>query len=207
FKPLLAIKNKFSGTGKKDFLRSGMVVFQFVISASLILATLVVHNQMRFIQQKKLGYAKDQVIVLRDAYKMGYTKVQSYKMELLKNPNIASVSQSAFLPAGETDNHMRGIFKNNEYLRKFFFYDVDEAYLPTLGLELLKGRNFSPEFKNEANKAIINEQAASILGLGDDPIGKEFERAEDPQNEKFIVIGMVKDFILNHCIIRLIHLS
>ncbi|WP_031425240.1 ABC transporter permease [Flavimarina sp. Hel_I_48] len=194
FKPLMALRSKFSGGGKRNSLRSGMVIFQFVISASLILATLVVYKQMQFIQHKKLGYQKDQVIILRNAYKLGSTQVKSYKAELLKNPNIASVSQSAFVPAGETDNNTRGIFKNGNYLRKFFFYDVDEAYIPTLGLELSQGRNFSTEFKNEANKAILNEKAVEILGLGKNPIGKEFERAEDPQNEKFTVIGVIKDF-------------
>ena len=194
FKPLMAIKNKFSASGKRNHLRSGMVVFQFVISAALILATIVVYNQMQFIQHKKLGYQKEQVIILRDAYKMGSTKVKSYKKELLKNPKITSVSQSAFVPAGETDNHMRGIFKNDEYLRKFFFYDVDEDYIPTLGLELLKGRNFSTELKNESNKAIINEEAAKILNLGDNPIGKTFKRAAEPENEEFTVIGVIKNF-------------
>ena len=149
---------------------------------------------MQFIQHKKLGYNKDQVIVLRDAYKMGSEKVNSYKDELLRNPGIASVSRSAFVPAGETDNHVQGIFKNNEYLRKFFFYDVDEQYLPTLGLELIKGRNFSAELKNESNKAIINAEAAKILGLGDNPVGKTFKRAADPENEEFTVIGVIKNF-------------
>ncbi|WBL25761.1 ABC transporter permease [Zunongwangia sp. HGR-M22] len=194
FKPLLAIKNNISASGKRNNLRSSMVVFQFVISASLILATIVVYKQMQFIQHKKLGYDKEQVIVLRDAYRMGSTKVQSYKKELLKNPNIASVSRSAFVPAGETDNHLRGIFKNNEYLRKFFFYDVDEDYIATLGLELIEGRNFSSELKNEANKAIINEEAAKILALGDNPIGKTFKRTADPENEEFTVIGVIKNF-------------
>ena len=194
FKPLMALKSKFASGRRKNSLRSGMVVFQFVISAGLILATLVVYKQMQFIQHKKLGYDKDQVIVLRDAYKMGSERVNSYKDELLKNPGIASVSRSAFVPAGETDNHMQGIFKNNEYLRKFFFYDVDEQYLPTLGLELLKGRNFSADLKNESNKAIVNEEAAKILGLGDTPIGKTFKRTADPENEEFTVIGVVKNF-------------
>ena len=194
FKPLMALKSKFASSGRKNSLRSGMVVFQFVISAGLILTTLVVYKQMQFIQHKKLGYNKDQVIVLRDAYKMGSEKVNSYKDELLRNPGIASVSRSAFVPAGETDNHVQGIFKNNEYLRKFFFYDVDEQYLPTLGLELIKGRNFSAELKNESNKAIINEEAAKILGLGDNPVGKTFKRAADPENEEFTVIGVIKNF-------------
>ena len=194
FKPLAAITNKIARSGRSTSLRSGMVIFQFVISASLILATIVVYKQMQFIQHKKLGYEKGQVIVLRDAYKMGSERVNAYKEELLQNPGIASISRSAFVPAGETDNHLRGIFKNNTYLRKFFFYDVDEQYIPTLGLELIEGRNFSTELRNESDKVILNEQAAKILGLGENPIGATFERAADTENERLTVIGIIKDF-------------
>lgn len=194
FKPILALKSKLGTGGSRNSLRSSMVVFQFVISAALILATIVVYKQMQYIQDKKLGYDKDRVIVLRDAYKMGSERVQSYKAELLKSPNIASVSQSAYVPAGETDDHLRGIFKNNTYLRKFYFYDIDENYIETLGLELLQGENFTSGSTPEARKAIVNEEAAKLLNLGDDPIGKTFERAADSGNESFTVIGIVKDF-------------
>ncbi|WP_051007988.1 ABC transporter permease [Psychroflexus torquis] len=68
FTPIKALKNKFSGVGKNKGIRSGLVVFQFVISAGLILSTLVVYQQMDFIQQKELGYNKDQLLVLRNSY-------------------------------------------------------------------------------------------------------------------------------------------
>lgn len=194
FKPIRALKTKVLGKRNTNITRNGLVVFQFVISAGLILATLVVYNQMDYIQQKNLGYDKEQLLVLRGANYLKQSQIEAYKSTLLDDPRVLNVTQSAFVPAGATDTHMRGIFHQGEYLRKFFFYDIDDRYIPTLGMTLIKGRNFSDAMGSENGNVIINEKAAEVLGLGDEVIGAQFERDSNDGKELFTVIGMVRDF-------------
>ena len=193
FTPIKALKNRFSGLGGSKGIRGGLVVFQFVISAVLIVATIVVEQQMQFIQNKKLGYDKDQMLILSNAYLLG-DNIQSLKNELLTNPQVESVSQSAYSPAGESDTSMSGIYLDDQYIRRMFTYDIDEQYIPTMGMQLLSGRNFSKDFGIENDKAIINEAAAQALGFGDDPLEKVFYRDTNNGKQKLTVIGVIKDF-------------
>ncbi len=195
FRPISALKSKFLGFGKSKGIRSGLVVFQFVISAGLILAVLVVDQQMEYIQNKNLGYDRDQILVLRDSYLLGNNN-ETLKNELLKNPKVAGVAQSSFVPAGPSDNAVYGIYKDGKFKRRSAVYTVDENYLSVMGMQLVEGRNFSEEFGSEEGNTLINQSAAKAFGLGENPIGKTFERAGDPQNETLTVIGVVKDF--NH---------
>jgi putative ABC transport system permease protein len=193
FRPISALKSKFLGFGKSKGIRSGLVVFQFVISAGLILAVLVVNQQMNYIQNKNLGYDRDQILVFRDSYLLGNNNA-TLKNELLKNPKVAGVSQSSFVPAGPSDNAVYGIYKDGKFKRRSTLYNVDENYLSVMGMQLVEGRNFSDEFGSEKGNTIINQSAAKAFGLGENPIGKTFERAADPENQKLTVIGVIKDF-------------
>lgn len=193
FNPLNAFKSKFSGNGKGSGIRSGLVIFQFVISAGLILATLVVREQMNYIQNKDLGYEKDQLLVVRNTYLLENNE-DNFIQEIENAPRVASVTHSAFVPAGESDNEVGGIFQNGEFLRRMYFYNIDENYIPTMGMELLQGRNFSDEFGNENDKVIINEKAAEILGFGKDAVGKTFQRDTNDGPRDITVIGVIKNF-------------
>ncbi|HDZ13771.1 hypothetical protein LCGC14_1034000 [marine sediment metagenome] len=193
FKPISALKSKFFGFGNSQGVRSGLVVFQFVISAGLILAVLVVNQQMDFIQHKNLGYDRNQILVLRDSYRLGNSN-ETLKDELLKDPKVAGVSQSSFVPAGPSDNAVYGIYKDGKFKRRSALYTVDENYLSVMGMQLVEGRNFSKEFGTEKGKTIINQSAAKAFGLGENAVGKTFEKAGNPQNEKLTVIGVIKDF-------------
>ncbi|RFN60290.1 ABC transporter permease [Marixanthomonas ophiurae] len=193
FKPIAALKSKFSGAGNSKGVRSGLVVFQFVISAGLILATLVVYQQMEFIQNKKLGYDKDQLLVLRESYLLGQNEA-AFKNELLNDPRVAQVSQSAFVPAGDTDTNMSPIFVKDKLIRRMSVYNVDDQYIPTMKMELVSGRNFSREFGVDSTKVIINQQAAKILGFGDEVLGKEIRKGSDNGGEILTIVGVVKDF-------------
>ncbi|APS40266.1 ABC transporter permease [Salegentibacter sp. T436] len=192
FKPIQVLKNRFSASGKSN-LRNGLVIFQFIISAGLILATIVVYQQMAFIQNKDLGYDKDHILVLREAQLLGEQR-DAFKNQILEDPRVKSVSNSSYVPAGPSDINMSGILLNNEYQRRMFIYKVDEAYIPTLGLELVAGRNFSKEFSAEEDKVIINETAANSLGFHQDPIGKTFTQDTDEGGRELTIVGMVKDF-------------
>ncbi|MEO2062794.1 MAG: ABC transporter permease [Christiangramia sp.] len=193
FNPLNALKSKFSGSGKNSGIRGGLVVFQFVISAGLILSTLVVKEQMSYIQNKDIGYEKDQLLVVRNTYLLGNNE-DSFIQEIKNDPRVENVTHSAFVPAGESDNEVGGIFLNGQFLRRMFFYNVDENYIPTMGMELLAGRNFSKSYGTEKDNVIINEKAAEALGFGKDAIGKTFQRDTDEGPRDIHVIGIIKDF-------------
>lgn len=193
FNPLNALKSKFSGSGKNSGIRGGLVVFQFVISAGLILATLVVKEQMNYIQNKDIGYKKDQLLVVRNTYLLGNNE-DNFIQEVKNDPRVENVTHSAFVPAGESDNEVGGIFLNGEFLRRMYFYNVDENYIPTMGMELLAGRNFSNSYGTEKDNVIINETAAEALGFGKDAVGKTFQRDTDEGPKDIHVIGIIKDF-------------
>lgn len=193
FSPIKALKNKFAGFGNNQGIRSGLVIFQFVISAGLILSTLVVYQQMDFIQKKELGYNKDQLLVLRNSYLLKDNNF-ALRDELLKTPSVLNIAQSAYVPAGSSDVSMSGIFLGETYVRRMFTYDIDENYIPTLGMDLIAGRNFSTDFGDEANKVIINEAALNRLGFGDDAIGKQFKRDTNDGKQLLTIIGVVKNF-------------
>ncbi|MBC9794748.1 ABC transporter permease [Sinomicrobium weinanense] len=193
FKPVAALKSKFfTGKGTKG-LRSGLVVFQFVISAGLIFATLVVGRQMSYIQNKNVGYDRDQILVLRDAHLLGHNKT-AFKNEILKDPRVKNVTTSAYVPAGPTNNSMSGVFLGDRYQRRMHYYNIDEEYLSVMGMELVAGRNFSKVFGADSLNVIINETAVETLGFKDNPIGKTLTRANDKGGEELTVIGVVRDF-------------
>ncbi len=189
FKPITALKNKFIGGNNNKGVRSGLVVFQFVVSAGLILATLVVNQQMQYIQNKDIGYEREQLLVLRDAYLLGNDR-DVLKNELLKNPKVTSITNSASIPAGSTDNYMSQVYVDGEFSRRMPVYNIDENYIQTMGMELVAGRNFSKQFGTDSTNVIINQTAAKVLGFGNDAIGKIVTDGGGDHK----VVGVVKDF-------------
>ena len=190
FKPITALKNKFLGGNKNKGVRSGLVVFQFVISAGLILATLVVNQQMQYIQNKDIGYEREQLLVIREAHLLGNNRV-AFKNEILKNPKVSSITNSAFTPAGDSDRNQTMVYIDGQFSRRMPVYNIDENYIPTMGMQLVMGRNFSKEFGADSTNVIINQTAVKVLDLGKDPLGKTIDEGN---NNIRTVIGVVKDF-------------
>ena len=193
FKPISALKNKFSGRGKSKGIRSGLVVFQFVVSVGLILAVIIVDQQMTFIQNKDVGYNREQLLVLRDSYFLG-KKQAAYKNQILNDPRVSQVTHAAFAPAGASETYISGIYVNQQFNRRVNVYNVDEKYISTMSMKLLKGRNFSKDYGVDSLNIIINETAAIKLGFGNNPIGKMITRDTKNGKQDLRVIGVVKDF-------------
>src|SRR5690606_17406674 len=128
-------------------IRSGLVVFQFIISAGLILATLIVEKQMSYIQNKNIGYDKKQLLVLREAYFLGKNEA-AFKNQILKDPRVENVTTAAFVPAGTTDENMSVVYLGDQTgsFRRMNVYNIDDQYIPTMGMTMKTGRNFSKEF-------------------------------------------------------------
>ncbi|MFD2935909.1 ABC transporter permease [Spirosoma flavum] len=182
---------------RRSTLRSGLVVFQFAVSGTLIVATMVTYQQLHFMQNKKIGFDKEQVLVIQDSYMLGQNE-QVFKQQLQKDSRVIQASLSANIPVGMSNIEGSTIYAKRENDKEAHseittnIYHVDEEYLATLGMELKEGRSFSKEFSTDSTATIINETAARDLGFGKaSPIGKTIVRSGQ---REFTIIGVVKDF-------------
>lgn len=197
FKPIATLKGKFTTTASSYNLRSGLVVFQFFISVCLITGTIVVYEQMQFIQNKKLGYNREQLLVLDNSYLLGKNE-QVFKQQLLNDPRVENVTISGYKPAGPTYNNNALAWpegRDND-LMTALEYKIDERYIPTMGMQIIAGRNFSPNMPTDSTAMLINENAAHAFGWGNNAIGKRIirENSDRGHNVAYTVIGIVKDF-------------
>jgi putative ABC transport system permease protein len=196
FKPVAVLKGKFVSGKRTIGLRSGLVVFQFFISIILIVSTTVVYNQLSYMRNKDLGYNKDQVMIVSNTWMLGSNQ-EAFRQQLLNDPRIASISGSRYLPAGTSDNNNFFVSPGpaSNQMTKTLRYEVDEKYIPTLGIQLLEGRNFSKEFGMDSNSVILNEAAAKAMGWKQSAIDQIISRtSKRGEKESYRVIAVVKDF-------------
>jgi putative ABC transport system permease protein len=196
FKPVLVLKGKVSGQQKGLVLRQGLVVFQFMLSLTIIICTWATYQQLNFMLNQDLGFKKEQIVVLPLQDGNLNTKVSAIKQEILKSPDIQQVSSASYTPGtwGVSYAPMYAQVEGSAELQGLTDvtnYYVDEEYLPTMEMKLLMGRNFDKARATDAEKAvIINETLAKKLGWKN-PIGKELQNRLVQKNCK--IIGVVKD--------------
>ena len=191
FNPVSVLKGSFSMGSKNSALRSALVIFQFTISIILIISTLIIYGQFGYILNKKLGFDKEQVLLLHGANTMG-DQVIPLKNELLKLADVKNVSISDYLPIAGTKRNGNGFWNEGKINLDPVggqFWQVDHDYINTMGINIVKGRNFSIDMPTDSKAAIINQTLANQLGITD-PIGKRIMNG----NQTFTVIGIVEDF-------------
>ena len=198
FKPIAVLKGKLTSNNRSFGLRSSLVVFQFFISVSLIIGTMVVYQQMKYVQSKSLGYSKDQLITIPNSYALGKNE-QAYKQKLLQDPRIINATASWYKPAGPSNyNNAISYPQGNEnLLLNAVEYHVDEQYIPTMGMQMLTGRNFSKEFTTDSLGLIMNETAVKSFGWNNtNALGKIVirENSDRGRNIPYHIIGVVKNF-------------
>ncbi|HEY2720680.1 MAG TPA: ABC transporter permease, partial [Chitinophagaceae bacterium] len=196
FNTIKVLKGNLSAIGSsRKTLRSGLIVFQFFVSTALIIATIIVFQQLHYMQNKKLGYDKDQVVFLPDARLLGNKQV-AFEQQLLQDNRVVAATISRSIPGGEfmdgTEIFPRNENSNGAEIHTNIFH-IDYDYVRTLGLHVIRGRNFSREFSTDsATGAVINEAAVKKLGWSNDnAIGKTIVRSGQ---REFKVIGVVEDF-------------
>ncbi|MGI8582766.1 MAG: ABC transporter permease [Chitinophagaceae bacterium] len=196
FKPVAVLKGKFVSGKKSIGLRSGLVVFQFFISIILIVSTIVVYRQLSYIQNKNLGYDKSQVMILSKTWMLGKNQ-NIFRQEILNDPRIAIVSSSGYVPAGQSNNNNFFVSpdERSDQLIKTLRYDVDENYIPALGIQLREGRNFSKVFATDSGAVIINEAAANAFGWKERAVGRHISWTnKSGEKVTYNLIGVIKDF-------------
>ncbi|HEX5152495.1 MAG TPA: ABC transporter permease [Parafilimonas sp.] len=192
FKPINVLKGQVSRGSKNAVLRNGLVIFQFTTSIILIIGTLVIYNQTQYILNKKIGFDKDQVLLLQGTNTLE-NKIQAFKEELLKSSQIKSISVSDYLPIAGTKRDGNTFYregKSKEDIGVFSQkWQVDYDYLKTMGMHMIEGRYFSKDMASDSAATVINKAMAEKLGLKN-PIGQRIENGW----QKFTVIGVMEDF-------------
>ncbi len=195
FRPIDVLKGSVSGGSKSPLLRNSLVVFQFTASIILIISTIVIYNQMHFILNRKVGFDKDQVMILQGTNTLSDQKVRDLKTELSRIASVNSVSISDFLPVNGTNRNGNMFTKEGrEKLDVAVWgqiWQIDDTYLKTLGIKLVEGRDFSNDMATDTagQSVIINQSLVKKLGLKN-PVGARITSISGD----FTVIGVVEDF-------------
>lgn len=204
FKPVNVLKGKVALGMKSGAVRSSLVVLQFMISIFLVVGTITVQKQLAFIQNKKLGFKKDQILVLHNTEVLD-SKQEVLKNELLKSTKIKNVSTSGFLPIagwGRNNNSFwpEGTQPSQDNMVSMQNWFVDHDYVPTLDMKIVQGRNFSREFPSDSSAIVINQTTVKRFGFKD-PIGEKIQtfafvngQMDNERTETYTIIGVVEDF-------------
>jgi len=194
FQPIEVLKGRVAAGFKGGFLRSFLVVFQFSISIFLIIGTLVIYNQLQYIRTKKLGYNRDQMLVIKNVNILG-KQAKILKQEVKQMPGVLNATMSTYLPTSEERN-VTGLFPELPIDIKHdiltVFWAVDEDYISTLGMQLVSGRNFSNQMASDSSAMIVNEAFVRKYGQKD-PLNKTLYR-DTYGIQPYHIIGVVKDF-------------
>jgi putative ABC transport system permease protein len=194
FKPVEVLKSGALRGLRGSFLRRILVTIQFVITIVLFICTFVVNRQMNYIQNKDLGFDKENLLVIDRAYVLG-DQFASFCEELKKDPSILNVSGSSAVPGG--------LIGDNAYLPEGAGTDethainnmfVDWYFHDTYALEIMEGRWFQEDTPTDSFALILNEAAVKALGF-DDPLNRRLITAfGDDSREASQIIGVIRDF-------------
>jgi len=192
FQPVAVLKGKFSSGMRGIFLRKTLVIVQFTIATGLIIATLIVFSQLKYMRSQDLGFNKDQELILDTR---GDSATAAFKQEISTIPGVLSTTRSSSVPGGgmyygatQLEN-VRGEMQTvnaNGYL-------TDYDYIQQFGIGMAAGRDFSRQYPTDSTRgAILNETAVRLLGYSNSAqvIGKRFQLFSNTGN----IIGVVKDF-------------
>ena len=187
-----------SGTGGKTVLRKALIVFQFSISAFLIIATLVVYHQMRFMEDKDLGLDKEQVVVIQLTDPVPINAFRTFKAVISQKEGVKAVSASFSAPASLVfQSRIKGINTGSDVVIQGQNYFRDYDFIETLGIKLLAGKDVTQDNPGDTlNTAIINETAMQKLGYKNpqDALGREIQFADFPNAPILRIIGVTEDF-------------
>lgn len=199
FQPAVVLKGKIKIGSGGAWLRKGLVAFQLLISLVMVTGSIVIFNQLHFMQRADMGFEKDNIMVLEVQDSAFRRRTDSFKSELLQNPNILNVGMSWGIPGGSMSVQvvrMEKETKMQDYALNLLPCDYD--FLELLQVSFVKGRNFSREMGSDKETAVIvNEATVREMGWGEHALGKKIHWGYDMDGsggKRMKVIGVVKDF-------------
>ncbi len=195
FQPVKTLKGLFKVGGSSISFRKVLVVTQFAISIILIITTVVVFQQLRYMQNASLGYDKDHLITM-SYYTQLNDQYEAFRNTLLQNSNIKDVARSSRIPTRRLLDGMGAQVPGNDSMvpvkADIRFLATDYDFIPAYGIPLAAGRNFSRSYGTDTSNFIINEAAVKAIGWksNDQAVGKDFKYGQFSGH----IIGVVKDF-------------
>ncbi|HWB28350.1 MAG TPA: ABC transporter permease [Chitinophagaceae bacterium] len=194
FNPINILKGSLAKGSSNVTLRRVLVVVQFSISMIMLICTWVVYGQLNYLRNVDLGFDKQQVLSINANSNSNIsTKIQAFKEEMRKNPQVLSVSTAQSVPGGGLNFNLFSVQSKNGFTDKGVnCYAVDEDYFKTLGMKIVKGRNFTG-LPDTLHSIIVNENMAKYFGW-DEPLGKRVKFPGDTSGYYLEVVGVVKDF-------------
>lgn len=194
-KPLGLLKNKITVGGGNLALRRSLVVFQFSLSIIMLIATMVVFLQMKYLDTKDMGFTKDHLLVVDINSGRIRSNAALIKEQFLNIAQVTEVSISSRVPGEWKDIPTVNITNpevENTYSHEMYFLGVDGMFLPTYEMELVNGRNLRQGSMADSTSVLLNETAAALLGITE-ASGQSLEIQLD-QSFFITVVGIVKDF-------------
>jgi putative ABC transport system permease protein len=197
FEPVKVLKAGKLSSIKNFSLRKVLVVAQFTISITLIIATIIIIQQISFIQTAKLGLNKDNVIIVNDTYYLNRDETTALKNEWMQVPGVKKVAAADGVVGGRIwARDVKHKVSQNRQLINFLTVDAD--FIGALNIEIKAGRGFSSDYPSDtANAIILNEQAVKQLAIPIPVIGQQIVWRENPKTKEIFyasIIGVVKDF-------------
>jgi putative ABC transport system permease protein len=200
FLPVRVLRGSISKTGRKSgTFRRVLVVIQFFIAIFMIIGTIVVSTQIHFLKNKNLGFNKNNLVVMEIQDSTFRSKIETFKKELLNNPDIETATNSSGIP-GKIDwiQVMRIEQEDKMNDHAIILAQADYDFIKTMKMEIVKGRDFDRNMGTDALEAvIINETAVKEFGWGENPLGKKIHygfELDGTGGRMLKVIGIVKDF-------------
>ncbi|GAB4406315.1 MAG: ABC transporter permease [Bacteroidia bacterium] len=205
FEPVHVLKGRLSRGASSSTLRSALVVIQFTASIVLIFSTAIVYQQLRFVQNKKIGFDKSQVLIIDDTYSIG-DKVYALKEALGRHPQVQAVTASNYLPVEGFARNNNAFWprgsQNREQTTILQNWTVDHDYVSTMSMEVILGRDFARDMPTDSQGVILNETAVQRFGFTMDSvlyssIDTYADYPDETGNaaiESYPVIGVVRDF-------------
>jgi putative ABC transport system permease protein len=202
FAPIDALRGRVQTGKSAQYFRQALVVFQFSISIALIIGAVVVYQQMRYLQTRKMGFDREQLLIVEEVY-LTRDNLQNFRNQVAEIPGVKRVSVCSFLPVVSefTNNTIFWPTGQHQVDKEVLMYNwgVDFDFIQTLGIEMAEGRAFSRDFTTDSTAYILNETAVRAFGFKD-PIGQKISKFwgagnnDNPSERSGTVIGVMKDF-------------
>lgn len=194
FSPAVVLKGKIISGQRGTWIRNGLVIFQFWISIVLICCTLIVNDQMQYLQNKELGFDRENTLVIDQAFAL--QNPRTFREQILKIPGVQQAAATSAMPG--TGLYFGSSFKmagmdESVALNCAVF---DENFIPTMGMHIVQGRGFDLQFQDSLS-LILNEKAVTAMGIEGNPIGQRIANLNpaNPQNNaEYTVIGVLADY-------------
>jgi putative ABC transport system permease protein len=193
FQPGMVLKGSLSKGAKGSWIRSTLVVFQFAISVSLIVSTMIIYKQLKLVQEKNLGFDKENVMIIDNSRVLGDNK-RAFKNKLMDLAGVKETSITSYVPPHVYSNSV--YFPDGIKDDGILFYQInsDQDYQKTLGLKMFSGRFFSKDFPSDSSAVVINKKGMETFGW----TSHEGHRIAEPNRDGSLfyydVVGVVEDF-------------